>query len=65
MADRVDWIYWVGPGLGATVAAAFYRALKGLEYETANPGQDGSRDLEVGLKSGELGRTAGGPAKQG
>jgi hypothetical protein len=22
-----DWIYWVGPGLGATIAAGFYKML--------------------------------------
>ena len=33
-------IYWVGPLLGALVASGFYKLMKGLEYETANPGQD-------------------------
>lgn len=34
------WIYWLGPALGALVAVGFYRFVKTLEYETANPGQD-------------------------
>ncbi|KAF3918881.1 Aquaporin-5 [Dactylellina cionopaga] len=34
------WIYWVGPLLGALVAAGFYRLLKFLQYEAANPDQD-------------------------
>ncbi|KAF2152783.1 aquaporin [Myriangium duriaei CBS 260.36] len=34
------WIYWVGPILGSIVAAGFYKFIKLLEYETANPGQD-------------------------
>ena len=34
------WIYWVGPALGALIAVGFYRFVKILEYETANPGQD-------------------------
>lgn len=34
------WIYWVGPILGSLVAAGFYKFIKVLEYETANPGQD-------------------------
>ncbi|GAA5951002.1 hypothetical protein JCM8115_005029 [Rhodotorula mucilaginosa] len=28
------WIYWLGPALGSTVAALFYRLIKYLEYET-------------------------------
>lgn len=34
------WIYWLGPILGSVVAAGFYKFIKVLEYETANPGQD-------------------------
>ena len=34
------WIYWLGPAFGALVAVGFYRLVKTLEYETANPGQD-------------------------
>ncbi|TKA79116.1 hypothetical protein B0A55_02423 [Friedmanniomyces simplex] len=34
------WIYWLGPILGSTVAAGFYKLIKALEYETANPDQD-------------------------
>lgn len=34
------WIYWVGPILGSLIAAGFYKFVKVLEYETANPGQD-------------------------
>lgn len=34
------WIYWVGPGLGAAVAAGYYRFVKWLDYEEANPDQD-------------------------
>lgn len=34
------WIYWLGPALGALLATGFYRFVKMLEYETANPGQD-------------------------
>ena len=33
-------IYWVGPLLGALLASGFYKLMTGLEYETANPGQD-------------------------
>ncbi|KAK9324017.1 aquaporin-like protein [Lipomyces orientalis] len=34
------WIYWLGPILGAVLAAGLYKLLKILQYETANPGQD-------------------------
>jgi aquaporin rerated protein, other eukaryote len=38
------WIYWVGPMLGAVLAVLFYRFVKMLEYETANPGADAGRN---------------------
>jgi aquaporin related protein len=38
--EGYHWIYWLGPALGAVVAVLFYRLIKTLEYETANPGQD-------------------------
>ncbi|KAF9700971.1 hypothetical protein EKO04_000347 [Ascochyta lentis] len=34
------WIYWVGPLLGAALAAGYYRFVKYFNYEEANPGQD-------------------------
>ncbi|KAI0108586.1 aquaporin-like protein [Nemania sp. FL0031] len=34
------WIYFIGPILGALIAAGFYKFIKVLEYETVNPGQD-------------------------
>jgi aquaporin related protein len=37
------WIYWLGPFLGALLAALYYRIIKYLNYEEANPGQDSSR----------------------
>jgi hypothetical protein len=39
--DREHWIYWAGPALGCVFAIAFYKFIKMLEYEMANPGQDG------------------------
>ncbi|KAF2802428.1 aquaporin-like protein [Mytilinidion resinicola] len=41
------WIYWLGPILGAIVAAGFYKFIKMLEFETANPGQDASKAKEA------------------
>ncbi|KAH7127088.1 aquaporin-like protein [Dendryphion nanum] len=38
--DAHHWIYWIGPLLGAVLAVVFYRLIKFLEYETANPGAD-------------------------
>lgn len=43
---REHWIYWVGPLLGALIAAGFFWFIKACEYETANPGQDFD-DLEA------------------
>lgn len=34
------WIFFVGPILGAIIAAGLYHLLKAMGYETANPGQD-------------------------
>jgi aquaporin related protein len=41
--DGYHWIYWVGPALGAFLAVIFYRFIKMLEYETANPGADADK----------------------
>ncbi|RVX73180.1 hypothetical protein B0A52_02307 [Exophiala mesophila] len=41
-----QWIYWLGPALGALVAAGYYRLLELLNWMTANPGQDYD-DLET------------------
>ena len=37
------WIHWAGPLLGSVVAAGFYKFIKVLEYENANPNQDASQ----------------------
>ena len=47
------WIYWIGPLLGALVAAGFFWFIKACEYETANPGQDFD-DLEAGAFNPEM-----------
>ncbi|ESZ90878.1 hypothetical protein SBOR_8747 [Sclerotinia borealis F-4128] len=39
--DKEHWIYWVGPIMGTFIAVFFYKFIKMLEYEMANPGQDG------------------------
>ena len=41
------WIYWVGPLLGCLIAVGFYKFIKILEYETANPGQDETDERRV------------------
>lgn len=38
--ETYHWIYWVGPLLGAFLSAGFFKFIKMLEYETANPDQD-------------------------
>ena len=42
-----DWIYWVGPGMGAVFAVVFYGFIKMLEYEVTNPGQDAADVAET------------------
>lgn len=44
------WIYWLGPILGSVVAAGFYKFIKILEYETANPDQDMDHATKVERK---------------
>ena len=31
------WLYWLGPLTGSLLAAAIYKLIKSLEYESANP----------------------------
>lgn len=40
--------------MGSFVAVAFYKLVKGLEYETVNPGQDLDTDDETARKKAEL-----------
>ncbi|KAK7413191.1 hypothetical protein QQX98_007915 [Neonectria punicea] len=39
--DSEHWIYWVDPFVSSLIAVVFYRFIKTLEYEMANPGADG------------------------
>ena len=48
--EHYHWIYWVGPVLGSVVAAGFYKFIKILEYETANPDQDTDHAAKVRRK---------------
>ncbi|CAG8979636.1 hypothetical protein HYALB_00011520 [Hymenoscyphus albidus] len=34
------WIYWVGPGMAGVLTTGYFRLVKALNYEEANPGQD-------------------------
>lgn len=65
------WIYWLGPALGALLAVGFYRFVKMLEYETANPGQDFNEKEdeqfefdEDRARSGDVGRPTPGSGSQ-
>lgn len=52
MADHSDWIYWLGPILGATLAAGFYKLLKWLQYETVLGPEDGEPAPKPSKKNG-------------
>lgn len=52
--DNEHWIYWVGPTSGAILAWGFYRFIKMLEYEMANPGQEASSSEEAAEEAEEL-----------
>lgn len=48
--QHYHWIYWIGPFLGALLAAGYYDFIKFFNYEDANPGQDAS---EAGSDAGD------------
>ena len=52
--NHYHWIYWIGPVLGSIVAAGFYKFIKILEYETANPDQDMDHAAKVQRKKNLL-----------
>ncbi|KAK6225632.1 MIP family channel protein (aquaporin-1) [Colletotrichum tabaci] len=62
------WIYWVGPCFGALIAVVFYKFIKTLEYEMANPGADGDPEndpTQNPAKLAELRLARSKSAKQG
>jgi len=42
--EEYHWIYWIGPILGALVASGYYKFVKFMNYEEANPGQDATHE---------------------
>lgn len=52
--DKEHWIYWLGPAMGAVGAVGFYKFIKILEYEMANPGQDEISELKAAQKVEEI-----------
>ena len=46
------WIYWLGPVFGACIASGFYRFMKFLVYEEANPCQDSDHHGDCNEKHG-------------
>ena len=45
------WIYWLGPVLGAAIAAGYYRFVRWSHYEEVNPGQDAATNGEADLEA--------------
>jgi aquaporin related protein len=54
------WIYWIGPLLGALLASGFFKFIKMLEYETANPDAEGTGEGPVVVNNYVNGSNAGG-----
>jgi aquaporin rerated protein, other eukaryote len=40
------WIYWLGPIMGGLLAGGYYKWVKYMNYEEANPGQDAQSERE-------------------
>ena len=53
------WIYWLGPFMGAGIAAGYYWFAKALNYEEANPGQDAVDEGEQDQAKRESSRSRG------
>lgn len=47
MAMKTDTVTGLGPAIGAVAAVLFYKFIKVLEYEVANPGQDEASEEEA------------------
>ncbi|KAG9560408.1 aquaporin-like protein, partial [Aureobasidium melanogenum] len=45
--NHAHWIYWIGPIMGALIAAGYYRFCKYFNYEEANPDQDNAGADEI------------------
>lgn len=54
------WIYWVGPFLGTLVAVAFYKLVKGLEYENK---VEADHKKEIAKGKHEMERVEEGPER--
>jgi aquaporin rerated protein, other eukaryote len=53
--DGYHWIYWVGPALGALLAAGVHAFVKAVGYETVNEGQDSAGYSHAGGTYGAQG----------
>ena len=58
------WIYWLGPALGAFVAAGFYKFIKWARFEEANPGQQSAADDDATIRGGTSTESSARPYKQ-
>lgn len=53
------WIYWLGPAMGACLAALYYMFAKLMNYEEANPGQDATDEQEAETQKREKSHSRG------
>ncbi|GAA5889867.1 hypothetical protein JCM8208_001151 [Rhodotorula glutinis] len=57
--ESYHWIYWLGPAMGATLAAGFYKFIKWLEFETVLGPEDAENQPAAQRKQQQLDQAGG------